>query len=490
MDYRFSIDIACAVGVGDLAASVVLADGSHHDVVLTDGQLDATFSARPRQLTIDTALPGNAAAPPDDVRAPAADAEQVEADTLFGRPLDIPDSGRLAYDVIWDCECHGELHLRDPSGRFGSYEHIQCAFWIGRMGTSDKAAVLTSPFKLLPSTPLQLLGRSIRFGELICLAGDFFAHLDRECADRFADAWPPLPRVAGWLLGPDYRSEVLLDADGAAVKALLATIHRDGTGSRSTLGEALKTATDTALHRYPARRYLALASQNYCHFGSPDPSIKNEALELYRGYHQLACERAAAAGNDGTRWTLAVATEAFACHFLTDLFATGHMRTPRRALGECFGVLRGSLRMSKAMHDEDNEVGLWCTTMVPAAGPRVVWRGFGDGKLLDPDAFVHLLQVQEAVRRSVWELYEAHAGRPVAADQRAECLVPVPLAPGRGPLPTDVFPDGQAHAEPASPNHAPLYALLRNGHVGERQADGVNYRDLEDRSGALVTPFA
>src|SRR6185295_7791592 len=166
--------------------------------------------------------------------------------------------------------------------------------------------------------------------------------------------------------------------------------------------------------------------------------------------------------------------------------------TPRRALGERFGIARGSLRMSKAMHDEDNAVGLWCTTLAPAAGPRVVWRAFGDGKLLHPDAGRHLLQVQEAVRRSVWELYEAHAGRGVAADQRAECWVPVPLAPGQAPVAADVFPNGTAHAGGAAPNHAPLYALLPDGHVGERQGgiDGTTYRDLERRGSALVTPAA
>jgi hypothetical protein len=495
MSHTLSVDVYCAAGVGDLAATVVLDDGSRHDVVLADGRLDREFPARPVQLLFDSAAPDGAvvAATADPARAPAGDAVAITADELFGRPLDVPAGGRIARQVVWDCACHGELHVPGTDGRFNSYEHIQCAFWIGRARIADDADYLEAPVEISYETPLELPGWRMKFGEVICLAGDFFAHFDRESAARFHDAWPPLRGVAGWLAGEDYRADLLFEADRTAVADLLATIHRDGTGSTSALGEVFKTAADTALRQYPARRYLALASQNHCHFGSPDPArVPNEALALYRGYHQLACERAAAAGDDKARWVLAVATEAFACHFLTDLFASGHMRTPRRALGERFGILRGALRMSKAMHDEDNAVGLWCTTRAPAAGPRVVWRAFGDGRLLAPESRRHLLQVQEAVRRSVWEIHEARAKRDVADGERAEGRIPVPLPPGHAPRPTDVFPDGAAHAAGAAPNHAPLYALLPSGHVGVRDGarESLQYRDLEQRSGGLVPAFA
>ncbi len=45
--------------------------------------------------------------------------------------------------------------------------------------------------------------------------------------------------------------------------------------------------------------------------------------------------------------------EAYACHFLEDCFASGHLRTPRLLFGRDVDALR-----SKYMHDEDNELRL------------------------------------------------------------------------------------------------------------------------------------
>lgn len=61
------------------------------------------------------------------------------------------------------------------------------------------------------------------------------------------------------------------------------------------------------------------------------------------------------------------------------------------------------------------------------------------------DSPMHLPQVQEAVRRSLWEIYEAREKRPVAPEQGAAYLVPTPLAPWIGPETTDVLPNGDPH---------------------------------------------
>lgn len=484
MSHTLSIDLYCAAGAGDLAAVVELDDGSRHDVTLADGLLERVYEARPVTLAIRTTIAS--ASDSAGTRERPADATPIVAAKVFDRVHAIPASGRLAYEVVWACECHGELHVADEDGRFGSAEHIECALLVGQ---DSRGKQLPAPIDLTYKTPLDLPNALLTFGEIICLAGDFFAHLDDEAAARFPDAWPEVKGAAGWLAGADYAKPTLVGAAEADLQELLGTIHRDGV-SGPRLGEVFQMAADVAVHGYPARRYLALASQNYCHFGASDEA-NNEALALYRGYHALARERAAAAGSDKDRWSMAIVTEAFACHFLTDLFASGHMRTPRRMLGVRFGVLRGALSMSKDMHDEDNARGLWVTTTTPSLTKRVVWRAYGDGRLLTKAAAPHLEQVREAVRRSVWEIHEVHAGRAVAADQLAEGLIPRPLGPRQGPLATDVMPNGESHVGDAEGNHPPLFAVLPGGHIGQRQGspNGGTYVDLEERGREPVTLF-
>ena len=66
----------------------------------------------------------------------------------------------------------------------------------------------------------------------------------------------------------------------------------------------------------------------------------------------------------------AIAQLAYGMHFLTDAFAAGHMRTPRRALGRSGSLLSG------VMHDLENELGLTVQN-----GFRKRWRAFGDSHL-------------------------------------------------------------------------------------------------------------
>ena len=66
----------------------------------------------------------------------------------------------------------------------------------------------------------------------------------------------------------------------------------------------------------------------------------------------------------------AVARTAYAMHFLTDAFSSGHMRVPRTLLGVTKGLL------AKIMHDIDGVVGLWCEN-----GFSQQWRASGDGYL-------------------------------------------------------------------------------------------------------------
>ena len=89
-------------------------------------------------------------------------------------------------------------------------------------------------------------------------------------------------------------------------------------------------------------RYLKLAKKNFDHFGV-------DAITCYMAGHILAQRAASEAkrAGDPQRLLRAYAINAFADHFLTDLFAAGHMRNPRRAL--CKRVLSlNSLRWPPA----------------------------------------------------------------------------------------------------------------------------------------------
>lgn len=196
----------------------------------------------------------------------------------------------------------------------------------------------------------------------------------------------------------------------------------------------------------------------------------NEALISYHYYHYRALAAAEIAGismvNQQQKFIDALVIEAFGCHFLTDLFASGHMRVPRRALGETFGIMRGGLGMAHGMHDEDNKRGLWVTTRIPQS-PRVVWRAFGDAKLFHPEAAPHFGMVQEAVRRSVAEVFARYGGvSEIAAADTAEALLPVPIAAGCTPHIGDVLPFDMGVPGTAPPNHFPMYARCRNPYSG------------------------
>jgi hypothetical protein len=403
----------------------------------------------------------------------------VDVGALFAEPgREIPDDGVFRARLIWGAHCHSEPPPGGVEGqRFASWEHVICADFVGLAAAADFEQP-TQPLVLKGirapckwDTPL--LGART-FGEIVCLAGDFYAHLDADAAHDFEWAWPPLGTVAGWLTG-DYRETTLTGDKPASVGELLCVIRRDKDKHGNAAGEFVAMAYDVLAHDFPARRYLALSSQNYCHFACPGPGAPdNEALRLYAAYHERALRQAAAApsaADSDTALRRALVTDAFACHFLSDLFASGHLRVPRRLLGERYGVLRGALHMSLQMHNEDNELGLWCTPRLPRPGQaRLVWRAYGDGKLRSPEAGPHRWLVQEAVRRSAAEVFAAFCRVDMAPIDCAVALLPVPLPPGNAPGPEDrVVPEGGPANRRPGPNHWPLYWFSEHGDVTHRR---------------------
>ena len=153
-------------------------------------------------------------------------------------------------------------------------------------------------------------------------------------------------------------------------------------------------------------RYLDLAAGNLDHFG-------DDAWTAYVAGHTAALEQAKSLhGQPGSSLTtqkglrIAYAMNAFADHFLTDLFAGGHSRTPRRELNGLDGVsltARGIL--SKAMHGEDNQNGV---LYVNRADSTDTWVAYGDGRVRNPENQANLQRVTTAVQRSADLVYGAY----------------------------------------------------------------------------------
>lgn len=123
--------------------------------------------------------------------------------------------------------------------------------------------------------------------------------------------------------------------------------------------------------------YSTLAKINWDHFSSWEGQGGGGNWEAYSAGHSVACQEAHQYNIDKDTLTgegqfpglhRALLMNACASHFLSDMFAAGHLRQPRRALK---GVPDSMI--SKLMHDEDNRLGLWVHNQM---GKK--WQAFGD----------------------------------------------------------------------------------------------------------------
>lgn len=473
---RFLLSIDSPLPSETWIAAVELEGGTRELVRVEDGWFEGDLPAAPRRVVASISMESGESARPSATPRPAEPPRErlpVDVVQLFDPKIGVavPESGRLDLQLLWMAPCEGAPPVREGK-RFGSFEHTLCADRVGKAEGGDRLHIHGIDAHFDSDYELAVGEKKLTFGTIIAMAGDYYAHLDDRATSDFSWAWPAMSGPKGWLAG-DYRATTLVGDDMVAVRKLDAHIHREGIGGAGTLA----TAIESLKSEYPLRRYLALASQNICHFACQTGSYSerdNPAMALYRAYHRRALREARAAGEAGDRDALdaALVVEAFGCHFLTDLFASGHIRVPRGLLGARFGIAMGALVMSKRFHDEDNEKGLWVTTFRPSGGRRAVWRAFGDDSLQIDEAKTHLAQIQEAVRRSAAEVFAAYcaARKDAAAPEmpRGEDLIPVPLAAGEGPDPVaDASPDG-GDLPDFPPNHLPMFKVLDDGSIAER----------------------
>ena len=130
-------------------------------------------------------------------------------------------------------------------------------------------------------------------------------------------------------------------------------------------------------------------------------------MNAYKAGHTAALAVSALASENKNASALQQAyfLEAYAQHFLTDLFSAGHLRTPRRLLHQSIASLQSlwlADKVNREMHDEEASAGLWVSNQL---GER--WVVYGDKELSSAKSYENVDQAGAALQLGVDEVWEA-----------------------------------------------------------------------------------
>jgi hypothetical protein len=301
-----------------------------------------------------------------------------------------------------------DLSLPPRNQTFGSSEHRGLGDFVKLMVPAIYDAVVPTSWK---SGKLRVGHSELSYGEIVALAGDLYGVPSRPISSGTSDADRRARFRAAF--------ETLEKAPKREVDDLLGIINEEGQhlqsemikGAPANLAAAQKDfdnafvmATGGKFYMDPSSRYLQLASRNFDHFG-PD------AVTAYRAGHAealaAALEGFELAKNSGARaqafakYERALALNAFADHFLTDLFSSGHLRVPRRNADAQHGETTGGI-VSKIQHDEDNHWGLFVANKFGNC-----WRCYGDNHLNTQQGADNRMWAREAIQASVRDIQAA-----------------------------------------------------------------------------------
>ena len=130
-------------------------------------------------------------------------------------------------------------------------------------------------------------------------------------------------------------------------------------------------------------------------------------MNAYKAGHAaaLAVSAQASEGRNVSALQHAYFLEAYAQHFLTDLFSAGHLRTPRRLLHQSIESINNPWpadKVNREMHDEDSAAGLWVTNQFGEG-----WAVYGDKELSSAKSYKNVDQAVTAIRLGIDEVWEA-----------------------------------------------------------------------------------
>lgn len=164
---------------------------------------------------------------------------------------------------------------------------------------------------------------------------------------------------------------------------------------------------------YPGRS-LSLTKDNYDHFGA-------NAWIAYQTGHDAAITEAIAAHQtrDIKRLEVAYAMNGYACHFLTDRFAAGHIRTPREELASQVTPSTVGSLLAGIMHNEESPPGIHVHNL---RGDR--WLAYGDKSYLEEKNELHKQILQKALQDSVNQIFTAYQLGIRPSQNRVHDLIP------------------------------------------------------------------
>jgi hypothetical protein len=278
-------------------------------------------------------------------------------------------------------------------------------------------------------------GLALTYGQIVALGGDFYGIPDAPISDGATDA------LRQQRFTNAYASLAVQQASRAEAMAILEVMQIEIKAVNKALanGEspaaAYKALGDTLSAQWnritgggsvaspwvPPGRYLQLSATNWDHFS-------RHAVLAYSAGHAVAIDAAVAAGRLADAGQRRVALErayamnAFADHFLTDVFSSGHMRSPRKELNDLVlapAFVTGLL--TRFMHDEDCANGLYVENR---AGNR--WKAYGDKNYFAMVDITNAILVNGAAQLSADDVFASFiAGTPVvAADYAALQFIP------------------------------------------------------------------
>jgi hypothetical protein len=257
-------------------------------------------------------------------------------------------------------------------------------------------------------------GLALTYGQIISLGGDFYGIPSAPISDgataderkaRFSNAYNTLAVAPAASAEAPKILAVMREEIIAVNKAMAA--GQPASAAYKQLGDTLSAKWNVITGGgsfvsdwYPLGRYLQLSAMNWDHFGQ-------WAVLAYEAGHAVAIKQAidASRAPPAQRRQLlayAYAMNAFADHFLTDLFSGGHIRTPRKYLHDTVTPSGVGALLSRAMHDEDC---LWGLAVTSRNDDR--WRAYGDKRYFDTVDLANKAQVDKAVQESVNEVFQA-----------------------------------------------------------------------------------
>lgn len=316
-----------------------------------------------------------------------------------------------------------------------------------------------------PTATLRVQNQDLTYGHIVALAGDYYGvasvpiclgATDADRRRRFMDALATLVAPSMPTLGPppDVILHSVVGLINREVEALQpaadkptptggSQIYADGKGVQN--GEA-SAATQLM--------YPALARMNFDHFG-------RHAVATYLAGHRYAIELAVLAAKyklpSGPTLEDAYIANAFADHFLTDLFSAGHLRTPRVELHDASAIIATGDFAAKQMHDEDSWYGINVVNNVDKGN---AWLLYGDRRIFDSDNRIGAGLARQAVEASKQEVFDAFRAGVNPFDAKGFQSKALALAPDPSRI-------------PANPQHQPLY-----NHMSGQLTVRKNYNDL------------